>query len=200
MFWYTNPNKRDLTETPSYWTFHWNLSNLCWCTVYETQLNCSSRFLVCLQSETLQSRAVVISKQILYHTSPCITATFLWSWWFLCVFKFYVDALCVCESFYPQGSFVFTLCPHFLLWYWSLMARGWLPIDPSAHINMVRWLVVCVLVPVSLYMHLHDEMIDSQDEQVQWNTHVIFPEKPWNTAAMFKQTWQYTREIKALTI
>lgn len=37
--------------------------------------------------------------------------------------------------------------------------------------------MVCVLVPVRLYMHLHDEMIDSQDEQVQWNTNVIFPEK-----------------------
>lgn len=100
IFW--TLKKTDLTETPSYWTFHWNISNLCWSTVYETQLNCSSCFLMCLQSETLQSRAVVISKQILYHTSPCITATFLWSWWFLCAY------VCV-WVFLPSGQLCFYL-------------------------------------------------------------------------------------------
>jgi len=84
------------------------------------------------------------------HFSDCsmVTVFFLC----VCLFAFTICKCTVCDSVYPWTSFVLALCLHYVLWYWFLMARGRLLIDPSASINMLRWLMVCVCVCVCVHV------------------------------------------------
>ena len=102
---------------------------------------------MCLPSRSLEARTEFNSKCIPYHTVPSTTIIIHWSWQWcvsLCVFL-HCTVLCLhaCVFGVCVTWLVFALCPHYVLQYWFLMARGWLPIDPSASINMLRWLMVC---------------------------------------------------------
>ena len=185
-----------------------------------------SPFHMCLPSRSLQARAEFSSKWIPYHTVASTTAIIHWSWRArvracvcvcvcvrVCVRVCVLLALCClcmqCMCFcVSRCSFVFSLCPHYVLQYWFLMAKGWLPIDPTASINMLRWLMVCVYVWVCVCVNDTNIVLLPgwwDDWSGRWSGSMKYQcnftyIKSWNSAAMYKQPQQHTREIKALTI
>ena len=93
--------------------------------------------------------------------------------------------VCVCAPVYCGAALflpcVLTMCRSIDSWW----PEGWLPIDPRASINMLRWLMVCVYMCVCVCVRVHDTntvrlfqddgMIDREGGQAQWNTSVILP-------------------------
>lgn len=121
-------------------------------------------------------------------TAPSITAI-IHRVWRVCVHcTVWVVWVCVRVYVYLLCSFVLALCPRYVLQYWFLMARGWIPIDPSVSINMLRWLMVRANLGGC------DSWQWGWTESVKYYCNLTCI-KPGNNATMYKQAQQHTREI-----